>query len=82
MEAGKVMVKIVLPSLGEEVKNAVVSYWHCHAGDVVKEGDDIVEMATDKAAFNVPSTAAGKVKELYFQEGDTVQVGEALLAIE
>lgn len=76
------MAKVVLPELGEDIQSAVVSYWHVDAGDRVSEGDDIVEMATDKATFNIPAPAAGTVKEIFFKEGDTVRVGEALAVIE
>lgn len=76
------MTKVILPELGEDVKSAVISYWHLEAGNKVNKGDDLVEMATDKATFNVPAPLSGIVKEVFFGEGDTVQVGETLAVIE
>jgi len=76
------MVKVVLPELGEGIKSAVVSYWHCEPGDSVNEGDDLVEMATDKATFNVPSPATGTVTKVCFEEGATANVGDTLAEIE
>ena len=76
------MTKAVLPELGENVKSAVVSYWHHEVGSKINKGDDMVEMATDKATFNVPSPESGTIKELSVSEGDTVQVGETLAVIE
>lgn len=76
------MAKVTLPELGEDVKSAVVSYWHFGVGDKVKEGEDLVEMATDKATFNIPSPVPGTIKEISFEEGDTVQVGDTLAVIE
>ncbi|MEE8360487.1 MAG: biotin/lipoyl-containing protein [Candidatus Omnitrophota bacterium] len=76
------MVKVALPELGEDVKSAVVSFWHVAVGDKVSEGDDLVEMATDKATFNVPSPASGAIKEINCEEGDTIQVGDTLAVIE
>ena len=76
------MAKVTLPELGEGVKNAVVSYWHSEVGEKVNEGDDLVEMATDKATFNIPAPASGTVKEKFFEEGDTVQVGDTIAIIE
>lgn len=76
------MANIVLPELGEGVTSAVVSFWHVAKDNDVKEGDDLVEMATDKATFNVPSTASGKIKEITVQEGDTVNVGDTLCTVE
>lgn len=76
------MGKVILPELGEDVKKAVISYWHCETGDKVNEGDDLVEMSTDKATFNVPAPVSGVVKERFFEEGDTAQVGDVLALIE
>jgi len=76
------MAEFKLPELAEGVNEAVVSFWHFKEGDAVKEGDELVEMATDKAAFNVPSKAAGTLKKIVAQEGDTVKVGDVLAVIE
>ncbi|NQU19487.1 hypothetical protein HQ550_04990 [bacterium] len=76
------MAKVVLPALGEGIEKATVSYWHFEIGQEVKEGDELIEMATDKAVFNVPSTVMGVLKEKLVQDGDEVKVGEALATIE
>ena len=76
------MVEFKLPELTEGVNEAVVSFWHFKEGDSIKEGDEIVEMATDKAAFNVPSKTSGVIKKIVAKEGDTVKVGEVLAVIE
>ena len=74
--------KVALPDLGKDVKSAVVSFWHFAVGDKVNKGDDLVEMATDKATFNVPAPAGGAIKEINCEEGKTVQVGDTLAVIE
>ncbi|MBU1006186.1 MAG: hypothetical protein KKH08_01170 [Candidatus Omnitrophica bacterium] len=76
------MAELKLPELAEGVGEAIVSYWHFKEGDEIKEGDDIVEMATDKAAFNVPSKVTGVLKRIAAKEGDTVKVGGVLAVIE
>lgn len=76
------MAELKLPELAEGVNEAVVSFWHFKEGDSIKEGDEIVEMATDKAAFNVPCNLSGVLKKKLAQEGDTVKVGQALAIIE
>ncbi len=76
------MKEVVLPELAEGVEKAVVTNWHFNVGDKVNEGDDLVEMATDKASFNVPSNASGTVKETRAEEGDEVKVGQVLAVIE
>ena len=48
----------------------------------MSEKDDLVELTTDKATFNLPSPCTGTLSEVFFHEGDTVNVGEVLAAIE
>lgn len=76
------MTKVVLPELGEGIEKATVSYWYFQEGEKVKEKDDLVELTTDKATFNLPSPCSGTIIEIFFREGDTVNVGEALAVIE
>ena len=76
------MRQVILPELGEGIEGANITYWYFKEGDTVKEGEDIVELATDKAAFNLPSPCTGVLTQILFNEGDTVKVGEALAIID
>ena len=76
------MTKIILPELGEGISKATVSYWYYKPGEKVAEKDDLVEITTDKATFNLPSPCSGMLSEIIFNEGDTVNVGEVLGVIE
>lgn len=76
------MANVPLPNLGEGVEKATVSYWLIEVGKEVKEGDELVEMATDKAVFNVPSPVAGILKEIIAQDGAEVKVGDTLAVVE
>ena len=76
------MVKVVLPELGEGVNKATVTYWYFQEGEHIKEGDDLVEISTDKAIFNLPSPATGILTQIFYHEGDTIGVGETLAVIE
>jgi pyruvate/2-oxoglutarate dehydrogenase complex dihydrolipoamide acyltransferase (E2) component len=76
------MTKIVLPELSEGVQKATVSYWYFKIGEKVNEKDDLVELTTDKATFNLPSLASGTLAEILILEGSTVNVGETLGSIE
>ena len=51
-------------------------------GDTVKEGEDLVELTTEKASFNLPSPVSGTVKQVIVGEGDKVKVGQTLATIE
>lgn len=72
------MVKILLPQLSEGVQKATVSYWYFKAGDKVNEKDDLVELTTDKATFNLPSPCSGTLTEILALEGSAVNVGDSL----
>ena len=76
------MTEVKLPQIAEGVDKASVSYWHRTAGDSVKEGEDLVELVTDKATFNLPAPVSGTVKEILVKEGDEVKVGQVLAKIE
>lgn len=70
---------VTLPSLGDDAGDeAQVSFVYVNPGDSVKEQDDLVEMVTDKATFNVPSPKAGKIVKMLVTEGDSVKVGAPL----
>ena len=51
-------------------------------GDVIAEEDPIVELESDKATLEVPSSAAGKVVEIKVSEGDKVSEGAVLIVVE
>ncbi len=76
------MTDVKLPSLAEGVTKATVTYWHKSVGDAVKQGEDLVELATDKATFNMPSPASGVLKESLAVEGTEVTVGQVIAKIE
>jgi len=75
------MTKLVLPELGEGITKATVSFWFVKEGDRIKEKDDLVELTTDKATFNLPSPCSGIVSEIIYHEGDSVEVGQTLAVI-
>ena len=75
--------EIRLPDLGDDAPDqAEVSFWYVQEGETLQQGQDLVEMVTDKAAFTVPSPVGGTVKRIMAQEGDTVKVGQVLAIVE
>lgn len=76
------MTDVTLPPLAEGIDKAGVSYWHHKVGDKVNEGEDLVELVTDKASFNLPAPVSGTLKEMLIKEGEEVKVGQVLARIE
>lgn len=74
---------VTLPSLGEDAGDvATVSFVNYDEGSKIKEGDDLIEMVTDKATFNVPCPKSGTVKKLLVAENDKVKVGQAICVLD
>lgn len=73
---------IRLPDVGEGIAEAELTEWHVKPGDIVREDDILAAVMTDKAAVEVPSSAAGKVLELGGEIGEMIPVGAVLIRIE
>ena len=76
------MKEIILPELGEGIDKAIVAIWHCREGDAIHADDDVVQLVTDKASFQVPAGSSGILKKICVEEGKEAKVGEALARIE
>ncbi len=76
-------VELELPELGIETGNEVtVSFWHVEEDEEFEEGEDIMEVSTKKATFNVPATISGRLIIISVQEVDVVKVGDVIAIIE
>jgi len=73
---------VLLPKLGESIVSATVVHWLKKEGDLVREDEPLVEVATDKVNSEIPAPCAGRLTELCVPEGREVQVGEMLAKIE
>lgn len=76
------IVDLVMPKMGESIMEATILKWHKAVGDVVEMDETILEIATDKVDSEVPSTAAGTITEILFEEDDVVPVGTVIVKIE
>ena len=76
------MTNIILPELGEGITKATVACWHVKPGETIKVGQDVVEVVTDKASFNVEASVSGRLKSILVPEGKDGTVGSALGIIE
>jgi 2-oxoglutarate dehydrogenase E2 component (dihydrolipoamide succinyltransferase) len=74
-------INIVVPDMGESVSKGVIVDWLKKTGDVVKEGEGLFELETDKATVVVPSTAAGIV-EILVQKESEVTIGQTVATVD
>ncbi|MEF9988737.1 MAG: biotin/lipoyl-containing protein, partial [Christensenella sp.] len=65
--------KMALPKIGVNMTEAVIAKWLVSPGDVVKDGDAIMEAETDKSTQEIYATESGIVAELLADEGQTVE---------
>jgi pyruvate dehydrogenase E2 component (dihydrolipoamide acetyltransferase) len=71
-----------IPELGENVEKGDVVRVLVNVGDVVKVDQSVLELETDKATIEVPSSIAGKVAEIKVKTGDKVKVGQVVLVLD
>src|SRR6516165_6393485 len=72
--------KILMPRLSDTMTEGVIASWHKNVGDMVKKGDLLAEVETDKATMELESYKEGKLLYTGPQKGEKVPVN-ALLAI-
>jgi pyruvate dehydrogenase E2 component (dihydrolipoamide acetyltransferase) len=72
----------ILPELGEQIESGDVLRVLVKPGDTITKDQAVLELETDKATIEVPSSVAGTVKEIKVKAGDKVKVGQAILSVE
>ncbi len=68
----------VFPPLGESVAQGTITRWLKRVGDLVVEGEPLVEIATDKVDTEVTAPFTGALAEILVQENFTAEVGQVL----
>lgn len=71
-----------LPELGEGIKSADVVSVLVKVGDVIKKDQGVIEIESEKASAEVPSTVAGRVAEVRVKEGDKIKPGQVIITVE
>ena len=71
-----------LPDVGEGLTEADIVAWHVKPGDQVEVNQIIVEIETAKAVVELPSPWDGTVARLLVEEGQTVDVGTPIIAVD
>ena len=71
-------VEVVMPKMGESITEGTVIAWHKDLGEAVEVDETLLEIGTDKVDTEVPSPAAGVLREKLVEEGETVEVGTVI----
>lgn len=73
--------EIKVPTVGESITEVTLSQWLKQDGDFVEMDENIAELESDKATFELPAEKAG-ILRIIAQEGDTLEIGAIVCTIE
>jgi pyruvate dehydrogenase E2 component (dihydrolipoamide acetyltransferase) len=76
------IVEFKVPDLGENIESADVINVLVKNGDMIAKDQGVIEIETDKATVEVPSSVEGKIVEVIVKTGDKVKVGDVLIKAE
>lgn len=76
------MTEFKLPELGENIDQGDLVRLMISPGASVTEGQSVMELETDKAVVEVPSSVTGTVREIRVKEGEKVKVGQVIFTVE
>jgi len=75
-------VEFKLPELGENIEKGDLLKVLVSVGDVIAKEQPVLELETEKATLEVPSSVAGRVKQIHVEAGQKVSVGQLILTLE
>ena len=76
------MVDIVLSGMSKNCEEGTVQAWFFEEGDMIAQGDELLEVMSEDGMITIVATVAGVLAEVYYDEGDTVEKGEVLCSID
>ena len=76
------VIEFKLPELGENISQGDLVRLMVAPGASVSEGQAVMELETDKAVVEVPSSVSGTVQEIKVKEGDKIKVGQVVFTVE
>ena len=76
------MTEFKLPELGENVHQGDLVRLMVAPGKTVSEGEPVMELETDKAVVEVPSSVSGTVKDVLVKQGEKIKVGQVIFTVE
>jgi 2-oxoglutarate dehydrogenase E2 component (dihydrolipoamide succinyltransferase) len=75
-------IKVIMPQMGESVFEGTITRWLKQVGETVARDEPLFEISTDKIDSEIPSPAAGTLKEILVGEDQTVEINTIVGLIE
>ena len=79
---GQQVTEFKLPELGENIEQGDLVRLLVAPGTTVSEGQPVMELETDKAVVEVPSSVSGVIQEVRVKEGEKLKVGQVIFTVE
>ena len=76
------MTEFKLPELGENIHQGDLVRLMIAPGASIAEGQAVMELETDKAVVEVPSSVSGTIKEVLVKQGEKIKVGQVIFTVE
>ncbi|MFY9259195.1 MAG: 2-oxoglutarate dehydrogenase complex dihydrolipoyllysine-residue succinyltransferase [Gallionella sp.] len=76
------IIEVKVPPLSESVTEATLVVWHKKVGDAVLEGENLIDVETDKVVLELPAGKSGTLVRILKNNGDQVGSGELIAEID
>ena len=75
-------IEIKVPQLSESVSEATLLSWHRQPGEAVKEGENLIDIETDKVVLELPAPQDGVLTKIIRQDGEKVESGDVIAMLD
>lgn len=76
------MIDVLLPQLGDNVDEALVTIWLKQVGDQIDKDEPLLEVTTDKVTIEIPSEYSGVLRQILIPEGSKASMTDVICRIE
>jgi len=75
-------IEIRVPQFSESVSEATLLSWHRQAGEAVREGENLIDIETDKVVLELPAPKDGVLAKIVKQDGEKVEGGDVIAVLD
>jgi 2-oxoglutarate dehydrogenase E2 component (dihydrolipoamide succinyltransferase) len=76
------IIEVRVPQLSESVAEATLLTWHKQAGEAVSEGENLIDIETDKVVLELPASKSGVLTKIIKGDGEKVTSNELIAQID
>ncbi|HEU0283316.1 MAG TPA: biotin/lipoyl-containing protein, partial [Gallionella sp.] len=76
------IIEVKVPQLSESVSEATLLTWHKQVGEAVAEGENLIDVETDKVVLELPASKSGVLTKILKQDGENVASNEVIALLD